>query len=402
MKKLICMMLAFAMCLSLVACGGSEAPETTEAPAATETIPVETEAPTEPPLTPEEVFATVGTLENRQIMDTKALTYVYEIQDGTVLSKELVPDRLTGESVPESPEEVRYLVNIKYTARRVSNYIGLVKVFSCSIDAEVVDVITGEVIAEEHFAGEPLPEQVVSNTMTYYGEYPEESPVQEWVLGVLEADRAQNLEYVMETVETQYVGKGFSYKDLQESLYSSGKFTAVEVAYAASQYKTDLNAEAAAELSDMDWNEEAVIRAKSWLENGVGYSPQQLLDNLVSISGFTEEQAAYAVENCGADWNEEALKTAKYFLEIGMGYSYSSMILVMTADYGFTQEQAEYAANNCGADWNEVAVDHVVLFMEYSDEVYTRDQMIEEMVKYYGFTEEQATYAVDKVGLTNP
>lgn len=332
--------------------------------------------------TPDEIYAALGTLKEAQITDFKAVTCKYEIFDEEERSREVVLDYLPGMQPAKALEEVRYLVNVKYQSIPAFGYIGVVKVYHRSIYAEVIDVLTMETIGKQSFAGSALPEYVTSTTGSYFADYPDEAVVQEWILNTMYAGR----EELMKEVKERYLGKGYSYTDLQETLTEYGEYDAGIVRYVLDN-------------CGADWNNEALIEAKYRLERGSGYAPQQLLETLVDYSGFTQEQAAYGVEKCGADWNQEALKVAKYFLEIELGYSHSSMIKVLVGDYGFTKAQAKYAADNCGADWNKVAVDHVKLFMKYAEEPYTRDKMIEEMVKYHGFTEEQAIYAVNKVGL---
>ena len=333
-------------------------------------------------LSPDEIYAALGTLKAEQITDFKAVICKYEIFDEEERSREVVLDYLTGVQPAKAPEEVRYLVNVKYQSTPAFGYIGTVKVYWRSIYAEVIDVVTMEVIGKQSFKGSDLPDHVTSTTGFYFGDYPDEAVVQEWILDTMYAERNA----LMETVKEDYLGNGYSYTGLQEALIEYGGYDAGIARYVADN-------------CGADWNNEALIVAKYRLERGSGYTPQQLLETLMEDSGFTQEQATYGMENCGADWNQEALKVAKYFLEIELGYSHSSMIKVLVGDYGYTEAQAKYAADNCGADWNEVAVDHVKLFMKYAEEPYTREEMIEEMVQYFGFTEEQAIYAVDKVGL---
>lgn len=374
-------------------------PETTEA-AATEATTVPTE-----PVKPEVLFFQVGRLNADEITDSKALTWIYKIEGGTELSRNIDLEFLPQESVPAAPEAVRYIVNIKYCASRATNYIGLLQVYYTSIKAEVIDVITGEKIAAEEFPGAELPEEISSTESKYYAPYPDEALVQNWAQTTLNEIRTQKQQEVLDTVEELAAAYALSYADILEDLYSYGTFSAADVAYASDYYSTVTNdtpeTEKAAATGDTsaNQNEAALTRAKQLLDSDTGYSPTTLAATLVDYYAFTKDEAAYAVENCGADWDAEALKVAISFLEYKMGYSHSGMLLVLVHDYGFTQAQAEYAANNCNADWNQVAVDHVELFMEYAEKPYTRSRMIDEMVEYYGFTMEQAIYAVDKVGL---
>lgn len=61
---------------------------------------------------------------------------------------------------------------------------------------------------------------------------------------------------------------------------------------------------------------------------------------------FTTEQATYAVKNCGTDWNEQAVKKAKSYLDIS-GFSRDGLIDQLVFD-GFSQEQAVYGVEQNG------------------------------------------------------
>lgn len=99
-----------------------------------------------------------------------------------------------------------------------------------------------------------------------------------------------------------------------------------------------------------DWNAEALESARSYLDN-MAFSRQGLIDQLTSEYGeqFTQEQAEYAVstlEEAGeVDWYEEAVESAQSYLDT-MTFSRQGLIDQLTSEYGeqFTQDQAEYAA----------------------------------------------------------
>lgn len=61
---------------------------------------------------------------------------------------------------------------------------------------------------------------------------------------------------------------------------------------------------------------------------------------------YTTEQATYGANNCGANWNEQAVKKAKSYLDI-MSFSRDSLIRQLEYD-GFTHEQAVYGAEANG------------------------------------------------------
>lgn len=104
----------------------------------------------------------------------------------------------------------------------------------------------------------------------------------------------------------------------------------------------------------VDWNEQAVKSATSYLSS-MAFSRAGLIDQLTSEFGskFTKEQAEYAVstlETAGlVDWNEQAVKSAKSYLEF-MAFSKEGLIDQLSSEYGsqFTREQAEYAAAHVG------------------------------------------------------
>lgn len=85
----------------------------------------------------------------------------------------------------------------------------------------------------------------------------------------------------------------------------------------------------------------ALSSAKMYL-NVMGFSREGLITQL-KFSGFTDDEATYAVDNCGADWNEQAVVKAKQYLDI-MPMSKSALITQLVFE-GFTQEQAEYGAS---------------------------------------------------------
>ena len=91
--------------------------------------------------------------------------------------------------------------------------------------------------------------------------------------------------------------------------------------------------------------------AKSYLSMGSGFSAASLLDQLTSPygNGFAQADAQWAVDNSGADWNAQAVMAAKGYLNLG-GFSRSSMVEQLTSQYGnqFTEAQAEYACDQVG------------------------------------------------------
>jgi hypothetical protein len=136
-------------------------------------------------------------------------------------------------------------------------------------------------------------------------------------------------------------GIGFSQASLTRQLTSEygSKFAAADAEWAIGR-------------SGADWNDQAIKAAKGYLQSGMGFSQASLTRQLTSASGnqFTQEQADYAVANSGADWNAQAVKAAKGYMDSGMGFSRQRLVDQLTSEYGnqFTQEQAEYAAGQVG------------------------------------------------------
>ena len=93
----------------------------------------------------------------------------------------------------------------------------------------------------------------------------------------------------------------------------------------------------------------------SYLEGLGGFSRQGLIDQLSSEYGeqFTLEQAQNAVAAIEADgnvdWKEQAVISAKSYLEF-QSFSREGLIDQLTSEYGeqFTREEAEYAADQVG------------------------------------------------------
>lgn len=98
----------------------------------------------------------------------------------------------------------------------------------------------------------------------------------------------------------------------------------------------------------------AVGAASDYLEFSA-FSRAGLFDQLTSEYGskFPEEDAEFAIsyleENGLVDWNEQAVKAAESYLEFS-SFSKEGLIDQLSSEYGsqFTREQAEYAAEQVG------------------------------------------------------
>ena len=63
-------------------------------------------------------------------------------------------------------------------------------------------------------------------------------------------------------------------------------------------------------------------------------------------SGFTTEDATYAVDNVTVDWNEQAAQKAQEYLDF-MAFSREELIGQLVFE-GFSQSEAEYGATAVG------------------------------------------------------
>ena len=89
----------------------------------------------------------------------------------------------------------------------------------------------------------------------------------------------------------------------------------------------------------------ALQAAKQYLLSAP-FSAQGLITQL-EFTGFSNEDATYAVEHCGADWNEQAAKCAKEYMAIG-GISKQSLQTQLEVGHHFTAEQAAYGVQSVG------------------------------------------------------
>lgn len=88
----------------------------------------------------------------------------------------------------------------------------------------------------------------------------------------------------------------------------------------------------------------ALEKAQSYLKT-LSFSRTGLIEQL-EFSGFTTEEATFAVDNCGANWFEQAGKKAQSYLKSS---SFSRTGLIEQLEFsGFTKEEAEYGAKVVG------------------------------------------------------
>ena len=120
---------------------------------------------------------------------------------------------------------------------------------------------------------------------------------------------------------------------------------------AAAQASSDAAASAAASLAAIptpvpptDGQQQAMDSAASYLSEGTGFSRNGLIGQLDSSAGegFSKADATYGVDAQGADWNAQAVLSAQTYLNDGMGFSRNGLIEQLVGGEGFTKAQATY------------------------------------------------------------
>lgn len=114
-----------------------------------------------------------------------------------------------------------------------------------------------------------------------------------------------------------------------------------------SSYSEDATQYALNKLN-VDWKEQALLRAKSYQE--FHYSKNKLVEQLINIDKFTQEEADYAIEHVHFDWKENAVKEAESSSN-GGNISKERLLKILVENRKFTQEEAEYAIEHAKIDW---------------------------------------------------
>ena len=99
---------------------------------------------------------------------------------------------------------------------------------------------------------------------------------------------------------------------------------------------------------NIDWKEQAVLRAKSYQK--FHYSKEKLVEQLINVALFTQKEADYAVEQVNFDWKENAVKEAESYVNSGK-ISKERLLEILVENRKFTQEEAEYAIEHAKIDW---------------------------------------------------
>ncbi len=75
-----------------------------------------------------------------------------------------------------------------------------------------------------------------------------------------------------------------------------------------------------------------------------------MVEQLINIDKFTQEEADYAIEHVHFDWKENAVKEAESSSN-GGNISKERLLKILVENRKFTQEEAEYAIEHAKIDW---------------------------------------------------
>ena len=109
-----------------------------------------------------------------------------------------------------------------------------------------------------------------------------------------------------------------------------------------SRYSEDATQYALNKLN-VDWKEQALLRAKSYQE--FHFSKEKLVEQLINVDKFTQEEADYAIEHV------QAVKEAESSAN-GGNISKERLLKKLVEYRKFTQEEAEYAIEHAKIDWS--------------------------------------------------
>ncbi|MBQ4511520.1 MAG: Ltp family lipoprotein [Anaerolineaceae bacterium] len=176
--------------------------------------------------------------------------------------------------------------------------------------------------------------------------------------------------------------------------------TALEELLLFSGYSFE-EAEYAVDNSGADWKEMAAQSAAFYLSS-TDYSKNGLIRQLESAAeGYTHEEAVYGVEKAGKDvnWFEMAERRAAFYLRSNV-FSENGLIRQLESEsVGFTHEEAVHGVQSVSQDidWNEMAVRRAQMFLDSG--TFSENGLIHQLESpTVGFTHEQAVYAVGVVG----
>jgi hypothetical protein len=98
--------------------------------------------------------------------------------------------------------------------------------------------------------------------------------------------------------------------------------------------------------------QQVIASAKSYLQTEPGFSKAGLIEQLSSKygEGFSKRLAVFAVNHVKVNWRQQAVYSARSYLKSEPGWSYSGLVDQLHSQYGeqFTLAQAKYAAAAVG------------------------------------------------------
>lgn len=164
------------------------------------------------------------------------------------------------------------------------------------------------------------------------------------------------------------------------------------------------DATAAVDSLDVDWNEQAALKAADYLDYS-SFSLSGLIDQL-EFEGFTPQQASYGAEAAygspgdgggsggGSASSQQAVAKAQDYLDYS-AFSRSGLIDQLEFE-GFSTQDATAAVDSLNVDWDEQAALKAQEYLDYSS--FSRSGLIDQLV-FEGFTQSQAQYGVNQAGL---
>jgi hypothetical protein len=89
--------------------------------------------------------------------------------------------------------------------------------------------------------------------------------------------------------------------------------------------------------------------AQGYLTDGQGFSKAGLMKQLTSSfgEGFSRKLAKFALANLAVNWNHQAVLSARGYVQSGQGFSYTGLVQQLESPYGeqFTPGQAQHGAS---------------------------------------------------------
>ena len=151
--------------------------------------------------------------------------------------------------------------------------------------------------------------------------------------------------------------KYYDYKNSNEytDAYVKALFLSEKSHFSKQKIKQDLTRRHSEDASqyainklNIDWKEQALLKAKSL--QIFHFSKEMLVEQLINVELFTQEEADYAIEQVHFDWKEEAVKNVEDIANPG-NMSKEELLELLVKKRKFTQEEAEYAIEHAQVDW---------------------------------------------------